>query len=205
VKRRAKLRRAGYAPQHETQLLVGHDWFGDAYGEDRRGRRAFEADAARADWEAVREELLAYWISDPGGWRPLDDVSLFRQCRPGGPGSRPWAWWTWDAPAPRRVVACWSSAGGPLVEIDPADVPGLDLADWPRLWREEPRWRHFYLGMRNPHPGVLDFETEREYLARLGLMTASERAALPAEDPERALDDFTIGYRTPDPDDEEDR
>jgi hypothetical protein len=43
----------------------------------------------------------------------------------------------------------------------------------------------------------VDFETEREYLERLDLMSPEERAALPPEDPEHALDGVPIGYHDP--------
>jgi hypothetical protein len=111
VTRRAKLRRPGFEPQHRAQLLHGHDFFGDAYGETighrSRTRGIFDADAARADWVENREELLAYWLQDPTRWQRDPDVSGFHQPEPGGPGSRPAAWWWFDAPAPRR-----SSPGG---------------------------------------------------------------------------------------------
>jgi hypothetical protein len=214
VKRRAKLRRPGFEPQHRAQLLDGHDFFGDAYGDPSghrsRTRGPFDAAAAREDWEASREELLAYWLQDPALWEREPDVSNFHQPTPGGPGSRPAAWWWFAAPEPRRIVARWTTTGTPgsgsagLVEIPVNAEPRLDVADWLRLWREEPRWRHFYRGMRTPCPGIVDFETEREYLARLGLMSAAERAALSPEDPEHALDDVTVGYQDPETGEEDD-
>jgi hypothetical protein len=212
VHRRPKLRRPGYEPQHAAQLLGGFDWFGDAYGDPsgrHQGRRGgpFDEAAARADWTAHREELLAYWLQTPATRALTPEASPFRQTRRGGPGTRPAAWWWFEAPEPRRLIARWTFEGaiqwGRLVPL-PLDAPGLDTGDWLRLWREEPRGRHFFRGIRNPAPGINDWETEREYLARLGLMSRAERAALPAEDPEATVDDPPLGYPAPDDDDHDD-
>jgi hypothetical protein len=53
----------------------------------------------RADWNEHRVELLDFWIQDPTPW-PEHGPSgeRFSYVRPGGPGSRPWAWWRFTAP-----------------------------------------------------------------------------------------------------------
>jgi hypothetical protein len=42
-------------------------------------------DVLSAAWEELREELIAEQVAET-------------------PGTRPWAWWKWDAPEPRRVI-----------------------------------------------------------------------------------------------------
>jgi hypothetical protein len=55
-------------------------------------------EAARADWARYGADLLAWWVGEddrrfsakPWIWAPRN-----------GPGTRPWAWWAFDAPAAR--------------------------------------------------------------------------------------------------------
>ena len=51
----------------------------------------------RGDWAAHRERLLSWWITGenkPQGMKPWTFVIT------GLPGTRPWAWWEFDAPEP---------------------------------------------------------------------------------------------------------
>lgn len=78
------------------------------------------------------------------------------------PGRRCWAWWEFSAPEPRRRV----KVGGVVVMPDSMTAligPEYPLSfGLPRAWIYAP----------SDVPNV--FETEREYLARLRLRTASE-------------------------------
>jgi len=69
------------------------------------------------------------------------------------PGTRPWAWWRWDAPEPRQQVA---------------DGP-------------EPIGSAVWFGMPACYKGIPAegmYESEPDYLRRLGLLIEAERAAL---------------------------
>jgi len=81
--RRIPKHRRGVGHQHLFQLRVGHDYFGDAFGNGDSFDEAF----AREAWEQYRDQILAEWITKR-------------------PGTRPWAWWEFDAPEePRRDEA----------------------------------------------------------------------------------------------------
>ena len=150
------------------ELLVGHAFFDDGFEGDE--------DARREAWFEHRDELLAYWIQDPARWkRPsgMSAIDHFEHPEPGGPGTRPWAWWRYEAPAMRRPVE------GTVPErlmIAGSDKPGLICVARPRgcddkYWREAtyyggPR----YLGGEVPWV----YEGEPDYLARLGLLTDAE-------------------------------
>jgi hypothetical protein len=178
VRRRAKLRREGYEPAHAYQLLKGFVFLHEGYG--RPERDDFDAATAQADWADHRDALMAYWCQDPAAWILDLSESHWVQAKPGGLGTRPWAWWTFEAPQPRRLVARWT-AEGRVIPLDLDTPPELDVADWPRLWLTQ-RWRYFYFGMRTPAPGYVEFESEYAYLTRLGLLPPEEHAARETED-----------------------
>jgi hypothetical protein len=79
VLRKSKRRNAGYTDRHIYQLNTGLELFDDAFGWDQD----FDEAAAREAWELMREKLMADWIREQ-------------------PGTRPWAWWAFDAPQPAR-------------------------------------------------------------------------------------------------------
>src|SRR4051794_23886652 len=83
VLRKAKRRSAGYNDQHVYQLQTGFDLFGLAFGNEGSYGDAFDDAAAREAWEIMRDKIMAEWIREQ-------------------PGTRPWAWWRFDAPAPAR-------------------------------------------------------------------------------------------------------
>ena len=172
VRRRAKLRREGYTPAHAYQLLKGYTFLYEGYGRPERGD--FDDATARADWETHRAELMAYWCQDPAGWTSDPSEPQWIQAEPGGPGSRPWAWWTFEAPEPRRIVGHRGLEDSRVIE-SPVTV---DTSAWSSLWRTE-RWRHFSFGMPRLSPGLVHFECEWVYLDRLGLLTPAEHLALP--------------------------
>lgn len=127
-------------------------------------------EALAVAWKALRRELLPAWIA-------------------AAPGTRPWGWWQFEAPEPRRrlggtgdvfsagklqwgLETDWTSAEqvelytGCLRHVDghlltEFAVPGFDkVAVDPR---DPPR-----------------HESQAAYLSRLGLLTAKERRRIPA-------------------------
>lgn len=128
---------AGLSAEQRTELLAGI-----VVG------RPFADDAARAAaWEAHRDALIAFHTSDPAAWAAGNRRGVLSPA-PAGPGNRPAAWWGYEAPEPRRVVAV----------LEPDDAT---------------RSAHGVLARARE---VL--ETEAAYLARLDLLTPAERQAL---------------------------
>ena len=79
IRRRARLQRADYTVWHAAQLCSGHDYFGNAWGNDPDPALIAQA------WEDLGAGLLQLHISH-------------------SPGTRPWAWWLVVAPERRRRV-----------------------------------------------------------------------------------------------------
>jgi hypothetical protein len=112
--------------------------------------RAWHSPAAKPVWHDHGDQILADWILEH-------------------PGTRPWAWWTFDAAEPRHVVT-----GSEL--LLPKDAP----TDWEWCWRQRfgvQAFQHFR-PREAPSPLV---ESEPGYLRRLALLTAEERAGLEEE------------------------
>jgi hypothetical protein len=115
----------------------------------------------RSAWNAAREWLVAEWI---------------RQF----PGTRPWAWWRYDSPEPRRRV------GGVGDVFSPNKLEfGLET-DW-----VTPSMASFYRRHARDF-GPFDkvpidsndpprFESESAFLDRYNLLTADERQRLPED------------------------
>ena len=120
---------------HLLELRCGKDYFGDGFGDDEAWRK--EA------WETHRATVME---------RHREKFGLF---------TRPWAWWRFDAPKPRRRrtgpyapgSSNWLSRGGLPSGADPED-----------------------------------YEAERAYLERLNLLTDAERDALSGthQEPQRS-------------------
>jgi hypothetical protein len=114
-------------------------------------------------WREAGAELTADWIDDH-------------------PGSRPWCWWVYDAPAPRQCVL-----GCEL--LYPVRHPG----DWEFVWRQNWGVPAFAQCRPRGYRGLPRVESQAAYLDRLGLLGAEERATLRVEAfvPE-AVDPFLI-------------
>ena len=121
------------------ELLTGLDYsaLGGGFGGDDQIRRLA--------WERHRDELLAYWTGTAAAGEYRGDLG---EPRPGGPGTRPWAWWTYDAPEEERRI---TGEGEP--------VPGAPLA-----FGVPTQWLRLDLDDR-PVP-----EAEQTYLERHGLL-----------------------------------
>lgn len=117
-------------PEAVREFLLCGFWFADVFGNP--DSEAPPIDELRDTWEDIGDSLLAEHLAE-------------------SPGSRPWAWWEFDAPEPRKRT----TPGGPYTQyIRPAGygVPA------------------------NCDP--MEFETELAYLKRLGLLTAAELASV---------------------------
>lgn len=141
-----------FSEDRREHLLLGFSLLGKGYGRDRG-----DLEAAEADWRAHRGELLAFWTQDPAAWK-RDNREGFYTPAPGGPGTRPWGWWVFDAPRgePRRRLD-----GTPTPPEAAAFFGMWDIGDEAHgpLFAEE-------------------FESEAAYLARHHLLLPSERLAL---------------------------
>ena len=160
VKRKAHRRRCEWTDLHRLQLLHGHDFLGDAFGNDE----AFDADCARDAWNDLGDEVLAEHIREH-------------------PGTRPWGWWAFESPESIRRTGTmrFKSGIGPKNprRFDPASREFVSDADFPHSERI-PYWRERY---QASDAGALErfdeahaiYESEHEYLERLGLLTLAEK------------------------------
>ena len=95
VRKKIKKRESGYNTNHLYFLRKGHD-FGDGFGDefpDHSGKKV-NMEEVRKAWEIFREEILKDWICEEPGPYDLGP----------GPGTRPWAWWKFDAPELLRRI-----------------------------------------------------------------------------------------------------
>lgn len=83
------------------------------------------------------------------------------------PGTRPWAWWAFDATEARRCVV-----GADL--LMPKRVP----TDWAFVWKQDWGVPAFVQSRPLGYVGLPAVESEAAYLARLGLLGVAERTAL---------------------------
>ena len=125
------------------QLLTGHDFFGDGYMDD--------TERMREDWRRFRVELLAGWIA-------------LR------PGTRPFGWWRFDAPARRETIDG---------SVHPFDRP--ERQERCETWHSQhPEMRHperfveLFFGVPVIAVEAARYESQRHYLTRLGLLTSDE-------------------------------
>lgn len=150
--RRKGRERCNYTERHYQQLKDG--WFGFGgfsgccYPPSRVPPEVMAA--AREGWEQLRDEIMEAWIAER-------------------PGTRPWAWWEWDAPERRRCI----------------EGPGHHCMRNPNA----PEWtKRLTFGV----PTVLGgddfdnpdsvYESERDYLERLGFIDFHERQLLERAD-----------------------
>jgi hypothetical protein len=118
--------------------------------------------ALRPLWTEYREQVLKVWIAE-------------------SPGTRPSAWWKFDAP--RIAQGTWPGCfwDGKLPEPR-LKLSGSGIPSWDAGWAILP---HFELGIATSWVHVLEddppvFESQASYLKRTGLLTASEQKSLPA-------------------------
>jgi hypothetical protein len=149
VKRLKKNRRASYEKGHAEQLLEGMS-IGASFGNMRRGR--CDCKAMRAAWDDLRNDLLPPWITDH-------------------PFERPVAFWLFDAKEPRL-----RTAGEQRIEsMELVKKRGLYGGSLRLCFFEELNIR---LGAEETRGNEGEWETERQYLCRIGALTDSELALL---------------------------
>src|SRR5262249_18907857 len=125
LNRKAPIRKdEGLTPLVRLKLLDGF-WFDEIYLDSRR----VSDEELRQAWSDYRDELLAEHIAS-------------------SPGSRPWPWWMWDAPEPRRRI--------------------IDGGEYTHYIREA--------GFGIPkNCDETEFESQLSYLIRLRLLAPDER------------------------------
>ncbi len=141
--RKAGRRGNGWNPEQIDQLRHGHDFFSDGTAFGREDE--FDAELAKACWDELGEAVTNEHIEAK-------------------PGSRPWAWWLFEAPEPRRLVAG-----------EPGEGDGY-LESWPD--GHQPPWYSYGKPNRLHAPFTAAYEPQEDYLDRLGLLTPDERHAL---------------------------
>ena len=141
--RRKRGRLEGFHEGRWLHLLTGTDFFSE-YGSPPNIAQMLD------DYQKYRDELLDYWTQDNAKWE--GEVSNLWTPEPGGPGTRPWAWWQFEAPKSRRQI---SGRGEPL-EGSPTSFG--KPTSWKRIDPSDPP----------------EYESERAYLERLGLSMKNE-------------------------------
>ena len=150
---------ANYTRHHLRELLRGSCFFPDV------GFRG-NVEAMHRAWRAVRGEVLPQWTK-------------------AHPGTRPHAWWRFDAAERRRRI------DGPCHPFEnPERIARVDeiaaQPGTPPTYRNEMYALHYgkprSLMLRDDFEAV--YESEAAYLDRLDLLTAAERGALADADQE---------------------
>jgi hypothetical protein len=190
---RSRVHRAGLSPEITHWFETGQHIVPEDGLPIESFRLRFCDDDARQIWRAARAEILVDWIAEH-------------------PGTRPWAWWRFDATEPRRRLG---GVGTPAHEVlayldhFPFGLP----AHWVQPWMVE-----YYNGRaRNIHgerigteyreghfAGVaIDpvapprFESQAAYLDRHALLDSADRLKLPEDafEPE-SINLFSLGGAT---------
>lgn len=173
--RRQGHRRKGYGQGHFHEMLTGHYYCGPGFNYDRlesaadyainRGATPDEAAAHRRRFDAVRAEMQAVWeeLQDwmLDEWLHSDEpCGMTNNSARGGMCTRPWAWWVFDAPEPRRQIS-----DGPLNSTMADDYP-------------HPHGGKLYFGVPRSLGTSTDwdcrYELQGQYLERLGLFVDGE-------------------------------
>jgi hypothetical protein len=144
IAKRTARARTSYTVWHYWQLATGHDYFDDAFGRT-------------PDPEALAE-----------GWSDLGaDVIILHSHR--YPGTRPWGWWQFEAPEPRKLVKFGPTKSAKLKPL----LQGRDL-----LYGLPAHSKGFPTDDFNVFLAWQEafFETQGAYLVRLKLTTPEEDA-----------------------------
>lgn len=134
------------------QLLDGYSFFDEGYGDGDRTADMLER--MKTDWVLYRDQILADWVTKH-------------------PGTRPWAWWQFDATARREPV------DGSQHPFDRSERKRY-AAKWQRLYpKRDLRLFELLYGMPAISLGErCTFETEAQYLTRLNLLLPGEAESL---------------------------
>lgn len=110
--KRRRAKRGGLTQYKLAELLTGEPWYPamrySGYGDGTADIEQFVGEEMVADWKAYRDEILKFWIS--GRFTGGLSFQLTERSEPfkvspwiflrGFAGTRPWAWWRFDAPEP---------------------------------------------------------------------------------------------------------
>lgn len=162
-----------FSPAMRSYFELGHYDVGDEGAADVFLMEASE-DQEKAVWNGVKEEILISWMRE-------------------NPCLRPSAWWAWDAPEPRQRLG---GTGTSWLELG-YDQYGLDRGI-PTKWVSNRDIEVYNGRFRDIHGNIIPssfkegdlkgividpanppiYESEASYLARLGLLSAAEKAYL---------------------------
>ena len=142
VSRRSHRRRVSYNDLHMYQLLAGHGFFTeDLFGHHLNP----DLVAIEKAWRLLQDDLLSLHVSKL-------------------PGTRPWAWWVFDAPEPRQCIEgehdCPRRDESMLRDNKTTYFGRSPIYACPQCWEE-------------------CHETQTAYLFRLNLLTPEEREIIP--------------------------
>ncbi len=120
---------------------------------------ALDPDPVQAEWRSVRSQVLRSWIATH-------------------PGTRPYAWWCYEAPEPRRRVGGTGTPKHEVMKYVPALVFGI-----PKYWvTQDDVGLPGIFGLRGVPFDITDpprYESQASYLQRHGLLTGQEQEKLP--------------------------
>lgn len=184
IRRRAE--KSGLRSEHVEYLFNGYNVSAMIGGQPQP-----TTDELRTLWGRHRARLLRWWFDGvPHGTFQLVHIS-FKLLRAQPPGTRPWAWWEFDAPNDGRrllvVADMVPREGTPFHDSVERRATAEDLA---RISRDGKGGFGLPAGESGEWPHT--FETEAEYLNRHGLLTAEERRAIKREDAEELAAQDTI-------------
>ena len=94
IRTRKQTNPGGISEGQREYLLTGHYW--------GNGEPFPNPEAERQAWKDHREELIAFWASDPAEWRRAGNRDEFLNPEPAGPGHLPWACGQFDKKKSRK-------------------------------------------------------------------------------------------------------
>ncbi len=165
VNRRPKKRTSGYTPEHLYVLRYGHDFWGLFSGGMRGPRNSDirDMDAVLQAWEALGGEILKDWIR----CEPPNEATSYA-C----PGTRPWAWWEFDAPELRRRT---DGKPHPFENPDRIAHVAEKEAEFPGYAERAMRvWYGLPALFCTPDDFGAEYETQLNHLKRLDLLLPGE-------------------------------
>lgn len=180
VRRRAKGKRAGITALQWAYLT-------DQWQEGEpvpEGSNSFEP----FTWDSEAQCRRSGHVTIREAWE-LARVEILEEWAKANPGTRPSAWWTWDAPEARRRLGGTGTAAFDALAYTERLHRGIP-ADWVESWQVEmyngcaidvdgvPIGTEYSEG-HFPHDAIDPndpprFESEADYLERLGLLTEEE-------------------------------
>jgi len=172
---RAYFETGDYDAAHEAAIAAGES---DGHGFSGMTQLLLKRSGQDIElWRKHGEDIVADWIDEHSG-------------------SRPWAWWRWNAPEPRQRLGGIGTPAHEVLAYAPTFRLGIPVY-WVRPWEVA-----YYTGTARDVEGRLigqefagrDFrgvaidpadppryESQAAFLDRLGLLSPAERRALPAD------------------------